>query len=144
MYINLQLLSQNYIFLTILILVSSTLSYTIAIYSYNTCRLLKIFKKYFRRLRKKLTYILVFVLYWQLSYIIFFLSSIVITFVIQSIINIIYTEYNETSYCSTRWFCRNYPQLCCREIQTYMWPIQSGFNQILLNVLAFIFTIVNY
>lgn len=141
---SLQALTQNYLFLIILILISSTLSYTIVRYPFNTSILLKILNKYFRRLRKKLTRILIFVLYWQLSYIVFFLSSIVIAFVTQSFINIIYTEYNETSYCSTRWFCRNYPQLCCREIQTYIWPIQSGFNQLLLNVFAFTFTIVNY
>jgi len=141
---NLQLLHQNCLFLITLILTLSALSYTIVRYSFNTCRLLKIFNKYFRRLRKKLTRIFVFVLYWQLSYIIFCLSSIVIALVTQSIINIIYTEYNEPSYCSTRWFCRNYPQLCRREIQTHIWSIQSGFNQLLLNVFAFTFTIVNY
>ena len=141
---SLQALTQNYLFLITLILISSTLSYTIVRYPFNASISLKILNKYFRRLRKKLTRILIFVLYWQLSYIVFFLSSIVIAFVTQSFINIIYTEYNETSYCSTRWFCRNYPQLCCREIQTYIWPIQSGFNQLLLSVFAFTFTIVNY
>ncbi len=107
-----------------------------------------LFKKTLRRLRRKILRVLNFVLFWNLTYVIFFISSICVAFLSQSIVNIIYNEHNETSYCSTRWFCRNYPQLCCRELQTYLWPIQSGLNLLLLNIFAFLFTftitILNY
>ncbi|GIS52789.1 MAG: hypothetical protein Ct9H90mP28_5050 [Paracoccaceae bacterium] len=107
-----------------------------------------LFKKTLRRLRRKILRVFNFVLFWNLTYVIFFISSICIAFLSQSIVNIIYNEHTETSYCSTRWFCRNYPQLCCRELQTYLWPIQSGFNLLILNIFAFLFTftitIMNY